>query len=131
VVHGRHSAEHYRDYKNPDKFEGVLEKVYDRDDNAVYRVPFTAPNLQWLDTNRLRVGPGLASVKVTYEEGWHAFSRGREIAIEKDELGFIRVPGASGPVDMVYTGVMEQKICAVVSLLTWTVMLGLLWKNRA
>jgi hypothetical protein len=40
VVHGPKSAEHYRDYKNPDKFEGTLEKVYDTGADIVYRVPF-------------------------------------------------------------------------------------------
>jgi hypothetical protein len=40
VVHGRQSAEHYRDYKNPAKFDGVLEKVYDDGADVVYRVPF-------------------------------------------------------------------------------------------
>jgi hypothetical protein len=40
VVHGHNSAEHYRDYKNPAKFEGALEKVYDTGADIVYRVPF-------------------------------------------------------------------------------------------
>ena len=40
VVHGKQSAEHYRDYKNPAKFDGVLEKVYDEGEDAVYQVPF-------------------------------------------------------------------------------------------
>jgi hypothetical protein len=40
VVHGRESAEHYRDYKNPTKFEGALDKVYDTGADIVYRVPF-------------------------------------------------------------------------------------------
>ena len=82
VVHGPRSTEHYRDYKNATKFEGVLEKVYESGDDVAYRVPFnglahaiyphegirlasyvagiedpTRPQLvaRWLDPNRLRV----------------------------------------------------------------------------
>jgi hypothetical protein len=44
VVHGPKSDEHYRDYRNPRKFDGVLEKVLDvgsdEDDDFVYRVPY-------------------------------------------------------------------------------------------
>jgi hypothetical protein len=44
VVHGPKSDEHYRDYRNPRMFEGVLPKVVDagneQDDDFVYRVPF-------------------------------------------------------------------------------------------
>ena len=40
VVHGPGSKEHYRDYTNPMKFEGVLEKVFADDNDWVYRVPF-------------------------------------------------------------------------------------------
>lgn len=40
VIHGPKSAEHYRDYANPAKFEGVLAKVYEDADDVIYRVPF-------------------------------------------------------------------------------------------
>jgi hypothetical protein len=44
VVHGPKSDEHYRDYRNPRKFEGVLEQVADVQsgdmDDFIYRVPF-------------------------------------------------------------------------------------------
>lgn len=42
VVHGPESEEHYRDYRNPMKFEGVLEKPWSRGQSWVYRVPFTS-----------------------------------------------------------------------------------------
>lgn len=42
VVHGPESEEHYRDYKNPMKFEGVLEKPWARGNDWVYRVPFVS-----------------------------------------------------------------------------------------
>ena len=40
VIHRRGSSEHYRDYKNPEKFEGVLQRVYGDTDDVIYRVPF-------------------------------------------------------------------------------------------
>lgn len=42
VVHGPKSDEHYRDYKNPGKFEGVLERAGSSgaQDDIIYRVPF-------------------------------------------------------------------------------------------
>ena len=39
VVHGPNSEEFYRDYKDPRKFEGVLEKVWEEKDDAIYRMP--------------------------------------------------------------------------------------------
>jgi len=39
VIHGPGSREFYRDYKNPSMFEGVLEKVYHEQGDAIYRVP--------------------------------------------------------------------------------------------
>jgi hypothetical protein len=38
VTHGPNSAEFYRDYKDPRKFEGVLEKVWEKDDDSIYRL---------------------------------------------------------------------------------------------
>jgi hypothetical protein len=38
VVHGPNSDEFYRDYKNPRKFEGVLEKVWEEKDDTIYRL---------------------------------------------------------------------------------------------
>ncbi|MFB3827277.1 MAG: hypothetical protein ACE15B_10935 [Bryobacteraceae bacterium] len=39
AVHGPGSREHYKDFANPRQFEGVLPKVYDRDDNVIYALP--------------------------------------------------------------------------------------------
>jgi hypothetical protein len=41
VIHGPESTEHYRDYKNPQQFEGILERVYGDANDIIYRVPFT------------------------------------------------------------------------------------------
>jgi len=40
VVHGAKSREHYRDFKNPLKFEGALELVHREEDDSIYRVPY-------------------------------------------------------------------------------------------
>lgn len=40
VVHGPESREYYRDYKNPGKFEGLLERVRAEAGDVVYSVPF-------------------------------------------------------------------------------------------
>ncbi len=42
VVHGPASKEHYRDYKNPTAFEGLLEQVYREEGDVIYRIPFTS-----------------------------------------------------------------------------------------
>jgi hypothetical protein len=42
VVHGPKSREHYRDFKNPHKFYGILEKIWSEEDDAIYRVPFSS-----------------------------------------------------------------------------------------
>jgi len=40
AIHGPASQEHWKDIANPDMFEGVLERVYARDDNFIYKVPY-------------------------------------------------------------------------------------------
>ncbi len=42
VVHGPKSKEHYRDFKHPGEFEGLLERVYREEDDSIYRIPFTS-----------------------------------------------------------------------------------------
>ncbi|MSV27906.1 MAG: hypothetical protein EXQ52_04060 [Bryobacterales bacterium] len=42
VVHGPASKEHYRDYKHPAEFEGLLEQVYREEGDVIYRIPFTS-----------------------------------------------------------------------------------------
>lgn len=42
IVHGPKSKEHYRDYKHPGEFEGLLERVYREGDDIIYRIPFTS-----------------------------------------------------------------------------------------
>lgn len=40
AIHGEESSEYFRDFKNPDLFEGMLPRVYYERDNAIYRLPF-------------------------------------------------------------------------------------------
>ena len=39
VVNGPRSREHYRDFKNPGKFEGLLKAVYRHQDDVIYQLP--------------------------------------------------------------------------------------------
>jgi hypothetical protein len=168
VIHGRSSAEHYRDYKNPQQFEGVLERVYGDTDDTIYRVPFNGiahairpeeepsrafrdaltqyvkaiedpgrPKLttKWSHIDRLRIEGTvpegmLISVQVSYDPGWRATSDGRSVAVEKDNLGFIKLR-STGPVDLEYSGTAEQKAFALLSAMTWIGAVGLLCKNRS
>jgi hypothetical protein len=59
IVHDATSAEIYHDYVKPEKFEGVLEKLYDdRAGNRIYRVPRRYPHLgRVVDSARLRAFP--------------------------------------------------------------------------
>ncbi|MFN0100532.1 MAG: hypothetical protein ACKV2U_00420 [Bryobacteraceae bacterium] len=38
ITHGPDSEEFYRDYRNPRKFEGLLEKVWEEKDDQIYRL---------------------------------------------------------------------------------------------
>jgi hypothetical protein len=40
VLHGPDSSEHYKDFKRPDMFDGLLERVYARNGDFIYKVPF-------------------------------------------------------------------------------------------
>jgi hypothetical protein len=42
AVHGPKSKEHYRDFRNPGKFEGLLERVYGDEVDAIYRLPYSS-----------------------------------------------------------------------------------------
>ena len=62
VVNYAHSQDAFRDYRNPEKFEGILEKVYDNNQgDIVYKVPLKNPSLsQVVDKN------GLETLKKPY-----------------------------------------------------------------
>lgn len=71
VVHGPKSREHYRDFKNPLKFEGALELVHREEDDSIYRVPYRSlahlikpgEQLEWPADSKLpRLAPYVAAM---------------------------------------------------------------------
>ena len=108
VVHGPASKEYYRDFKNPRRFEALLERVYNENDDAIYRVPFR-------------------SLPVNYDPGWVATENGREIPVERDKLGFVAVPPGT---QLRYRGTIEQRVMAAISALVWILALAALVKHR-
>jgi hypothetical protein len=146
VIHGSKSAEHYRDYRNPDMFEGVLERVYSEGDDRIYRVPFrslahTAAHrdleTRWDGTSALEVrGPVPAGhdvvVAVTNENGWVATQGGTKVPVESNKLGFMVVkarPSSDAAIRLEYRGTVEQRVMAVLSLLVWGGMTAWLWRG--
>jgi hypothetical protein len=164
VIHGPKSDEHYRDYRNPLKFEGVLERVADfshaADDDLIYRVPFHGlahlihPSEQPQSAFRDKLGSYVAAIEdtarprlrmrwtgnrdfeidavipegmlisaqVTHDDGWQAEQDGRPVDISRSPLGFIDVharPAASSKIRLHYNGAIEQRLMAVISLLSW------------
>ena len=71
VVHGTKSREHYRDFSNPLKFDGVLELVHREEDDSIYRVPYRSlahlvrweERLEWPRASKLpRLSPYVAAM---------------------------------------------------------------------
>ncbi|MBL8236303.1 MAG: hypothetical protein JNM66_02715 [Bryobacterales bacterium] len=68
VVHGPNSEEFYRDYKNPRKFEGVLEKVWEEKDDFIYRLaPVRYAHL--LHANEI---PAI-TIQYGYQKPWYPY----------------------------------------------------------
>jgi uncharacterized membrane protein YfhO len=71
-----------------------------------------------------QVPPGkLIAVQVNAHPGWHAFQDGREIAIDRDKLGFMvlrAAPAAATHIELQYRGTIEQRLMTLVSALAWT-----------
>jgi len=93
----------------------------------------------WRGPGRLDIdGPvaagRLVAVTVNADPGWHAAQEGREIPVEKDNLGFMvlrPVPGAAAHIEMQYRAPAEPRIMAVVSALSWIGALYFLWRKRS
>ncbi len=140
AVHGPVSSEHYRDYRFPRKFDGVLEKVYAEGDNYVYRVPFHGlaglMETKWRGTDDLEItgatpDGGSVAVAVNYDPGWRALQDSKPIAVEADSFGFIKLAAAAvaqSRIELHYAGTLEQRCMAGISLLSWLLMLG--WLTR-
>ena len=140
AIHGPGSTEHYRDYRFPRKFDGVLEKVYSDGDNYVYRVPFhgLAGQLEtkWHATDDLEISGtipagGSVPVAVNWDPGWRALQDSKPIAVESDSFGFVKLaaaPAAQSRIELHYAGTLEQRVMAGLSLLSW--LLALVWLMR-
>jgi hypothetical protein len=143
VVHGPGSTEHYRDYRFPHKFDGVLERVYSHGDNYVYRVPFAglAGQLEtkWQGTGDLEISGAIPTdgsifVRVNYDPGWRATQDGNPIPVEADSFGFIKLaatPSLQSRIALHYAGTFEQKAMAGISGLSWLLALGWLLRERS
>ena len=137
VVHGPNSREQYRDFKNPRKFEGLLEAVWREEDDVIYRVPFTSLAhlagtpatlpVTWLGSSEMRVegaipADSVVSLQVNYDPGWTAFQDGRQIAIGQDGLGFMVLhanPSQAARIELQFRSSLEQRLMAAVSALCW------------
>ena len=68
VVHGPNSEEFYRDFKNPKKFDGVLEKVWEEKDDAIYRLrPFRYAHL--VKTEEIPT----STIQYGYQKPWYPY----------------------------------------------------------
>lgn len=132
VVHGPGSSEYYKDYANPSKFEGHLEKVFTLGDNAIYRVPFSSlassgstPVLfRWVDPGQAEISnlrfTERVLVRVSADPGWQAWQDGRELRIERDASGFMLLtPVNLGRIDLRFGPTTEQVAFAVISMAAW------------
>jgi hypothetical protein len=82
VIHGPNSGEFYRDYKDPRKFEGVLEKVWEQDDDAIYRLgPVRFAHL--VKTEEI---PSI-TIQYGYQKPWYPYV-GALLDTARPELGF-------------------------------------------
>ncbi len=143
AIHGPGSTEHYRDYRFPRKFDGVLEKVYSDGDNYVYRVPFHGlagqMETKWRGTDNLEItgavaAGGSVTVAVNYDPGWRAMQDSKPIAVESDSFGFIKLaaaPAAQSRIELHYAGTLEQRVMAGIGLLSWLLVLGWLMRDAS
>jgi len=140
AVHGPKSREHYRDFKNPRRFDGLLETVWKEEDDTIYRVPFSSLahvvnpngltqglNLSWRGASDLHLDGTiperqLVSLQVNYDPNWIALQNGQRIVVEKDQLGFMLLHPMAAPaahIELAYRGSWEQRIMAALSALAW------------
>jgi len=138
AIHGPKSREHYRDFKNPQKFDGLLEQVWREEDDAIYRVPYsslaTIQNLTvtWRGASDIHIQGAIpatevVSLRVNYDSDWRATQDGRPLVIERDPIGYMTLRPAPSPaahIELNYRGSSEQRIMAALSALVW---LGSIW----
>ena len=91
-------------------------------------------SLTWENPDHGRISATVApaqviSVQVNYDPGWRAATRGRSLRIRPDQIGMMIIdPDGAGPgsIDLEFTGGAERALCLSISLLTATILLGLL-----
>jgi hypothetical protein len=99
VVHGVASAEYYRDFKNPAKFEGHLERVATFGPDVIYKVPFRS-----LATN---VGPD----QIPQYSDWRLLTKYGEALADTNRPA--PVVEWQGPTRLKVSGVQAKAILAV------------------
>jgi len=90
--------------------------------------------VEWHDTTHVSVsGPvplaHTVELQVSDHPGWQARQNGHPLHVEQDKLGFIvvrPVPGESTRIDFEYRGTREQRVMALVSLVSWIAAFGAL-----
>jgi hypothetical protein len=111
VVPGPASAEFWKPFAHPEKFDSLLPVLWSQEGITVYRVPQRSASLahvapepaladasfQWRDQNHIAVRaftePGQAIfVQISYHPGWHATIDGHAAEIHRDELGLSARP---------------------------------------
>jgi len=86
-----------------------------------------ALDVRWSGSSALDIrGPVQAgeqiAVQVNGDPGWRARQDGRDIAVSTDRLGFLVVspaPSTSARIELRYTGTVEQRLMAALSVLAW------------
>lgn len=146
AVHTAESTEHYRDYKNPLMFEGLLERVFTTGSDHVYRVPFagfaylapgrTPMEARWSGTSQIDIkGPipygSRVGVLVSWDPGWRAFQDGTRIPLRADPMGLILLdtrPAKTASIRLVFGPTAEQIVYGSISASAWA--LALAWLAR-
>jgi hypothetical protein len=91
-------------------------------------------SLTWENPDHGRISATVApsqviSVQVNYDAGWRAATAGRSLRIRPDQIGMMIIdPDGAGPrsIDLEFTEGAERAVCLGISLLTATILLGLL-----
>jgi len=97
-----------------------------------------ALSMRWLDAGLVQIaGPAapagsVLSVQINADPGWHATQAGRELPIHSDALGFVAITPPAGPaqIELRYEGTLEQRLMAILCVLSWLAALCLLWLSK-
>jgi hypothetical protein len=140
AVHGPKSTEFYRDYRDPLKFEGKLERVYASGDDVIYRVPFRSLaewagkplGFRWRNPSEAEIDAqaGKVNVKLTYDPGWRATQGDSAIEVRADANGLLELQSKNNARILLRFGpTAEQIACAALSLGAW-IYWAFLWTRK-